>query len=258
MRATSRLSSPAWFAQPRITSSISPAGTPVRSRTSASTSAARSSGRTGASPPPWRPKGSAPRRGSARRSCPVTLGRGRGHRGRLASREAAEDGQPVCTAVAAPVHVEPYGTLPYEMSLERDLRLVKAASFTSGLDRMLIAPMLVTIAAELRVEPGAGRRRGQRVPPALRRDPALLGGALRSSRARPHDAPGADGRRGRRCAVVDRSQPRDPRGRTRVGRGVRGRGHPGDRSCSSATRSRSIGASTSWPGSWPPRQARRR
>ena len=37
------------------------------------------------------------------------------------------------------------------MSLERDLRLVKLASFTSGLDRMLIAPMLVTIAAELRV-----------------------------------------------------------------------------------------------------------
>ncbi len=58
---------------------------------------------------------------------------------------------------------------------------------------------------------------------SARRDPALLGGALRSSRARPHDAPGADGRRGRRCAVVDRSQPRDPRGRTRVGRGVRGR-----------------------------------
>ena len=51
-RATLRLSSPAWFAQPSQTSSISPAGTPLRSTAAAIAAAARSSGRTPASPPP--------------------------------------------------------------------------------------------------------------------------------------------------------------------------------------------------------------
>jgi predicted MFS family arabinose efflux permease len=37
------------------------------------------------------------------------------------------------------------------MGGDRDLRLVKVAAFTSGLDRMLISPMLVTIAVELHV-----------------------------------------------------------------------------------------------------------
>jgi hypothetical protein len=52
MRATLRLSSPAWFAQPTNASSISPAGTPARSTAAAIASAARSSGRTPESPPP--------------------------------------------------------------------------------------------------------------------------------------------------------------------------------------------------------------
>ena len=51
-RATFRLSSPAWFAQPSQTSSISPAGTPLRSTAAEIAAAARSSGRTPASPPP--------------------------------------------------------------------------------------------------------------------------------------------------------------------------------------------------------------
>ena len=52
IRATLRLSSPAWLAQPNQTSSISPAGTPARSTAAAIASPARSSGRTSASPPP--------------------------------------------------------------------------------------------------------------------------------------------------------------------------------------------------------------
>jgi hypothetical protein len=52
MRATFRLSSPAWFAQPNQTSSISAAGTPDRATTSRITSPARSSGRTPESAPP--------------------------------------------------------------------------------------------------------------------------------------------------------------------------------------------------------------
>ena len=57
MRATSRLSSPAWFAQPKYTSSTSPAGTPVRSVRARRAWAPRSSGRTELSAPPWRPTG---------------------------------------------------------------------------------------------------------------------------------------------------------------------------------------------------------
>ena len=57
MRATSRLSSPAWFAQPMKTSSTSAASTPCVATSCASTWAARSSGRTPASCPPWRPSG---------------------------------------------------------------------------------------------------------------------------------------------------------------------------------------------------------
>ena len=57
MRATLRLSSPAWFAQPRITSSIATGSMPDRSTTAAITVAARSSGRTEASAPPYRPTG---------------------------------------------------------------------------------------------------------------------------------------------------------------------------------------------------------
>jgi hypothetical protein len=52
MRATLRLSSPAWFAQPKWTSSISSAGTPARSTAAAMASAARSSGRIPESTPP--------------------------------------------------------------------------------------------------------------------------------------------------------------------------------------------------------------
>src|SRR5664280_363308 len=58
IRATLRLSSPAWFAQPRTTSSIAAQSTvgsrSVRARI---TCAARSSGRTVASAPPYRPIG---------------------------------------------------------------------------------------------------------------------------------------------------------------------------------------------------------
>ena len=57
IRATFRLSSPAWFAQPNQTSSISPASTPARSTAAAIATAARSSGRTPESPPPYRPTG---------------------------------------------------------------------------------------------------------------------------------------------------------------------------------------------------------
>ena len=57
IRATSRLSSPAWFAQPRMTSSISPGSMPERSTTARMTVAARSSGRTLARAPPYRPIG---------------------------------------------------------------------------------------------------------------------------------------------------------------------------------------------------------
>ena len=52
MRATLRLSSPAWLAQPKWTSSISAAGTPARSTAAAIASAARSSGRTPERTPP--------------------------------------------------------------------------------------------------------------------------------------------------------------------------------------------------------------
>ena len=59
IRATLRLSSPAWFAQPRITSSRAAQSTRGRRSHQAprSAGAARSSVRTGASAPPWRPKG---------------------------------------------------------------------------------------------------------------------------------------------------------------------------------------------------------
>ena len=52
MRATLRLSSPAWLAQPRMTSSIAAGSIPARSTTARITAAARSSGRTAASAPP--------------------------------------------------------------------------------------------------------------------------------------------------------------------------------------------------------------
>src|SRR5260221_670718 len=55
--ATLRLSSPAWLAQPKITSSTSPGSSPIRSTTSRSTTAARSSGRTSFSWPPYFPIG---------------------------------------------------------------------------------------------------------------------------------------------------------------------------------------------------------
>ncbi len=57
MRATLRLSSPAWFAQPKITSSMLDGSTPVRSTSARMTSAAKSSGRTFDSAPPSRPMG---------------------------------------------------------------------------------------------------------------------------------------------------------------------------------------------------------
>ena len=58
IRATLRLSSPAWFAQPNTTSSTAPQSTSgSRSASAVSTCAARSSGRTGASAPPYRPNG---------------------------------------------------------------------------------------------------------------------------------------------------------------------------------------------------------
>ncbi len=52
MRATLRLSSPAWFAAPMITSSMSAGSIPVRSTTAFSVVARRSSGRWSASAPP--------------------------------------------------------------------------------------------------------------------------------------------------------------------------------------------------------------
>ena len=57
MRATLRLSSPAWFVQPITTSSTRSVGTPVRRTSSAMAVARRSSGRTRASAPPCRPTG---------------------------------------------------------------------------------------------------------------------------------------------------------------------------------------------------------
>lgn len=58
MRATFRLSSPAWLLQPKITSSIRSAGMALRSTRARMATAARSSGRTSArEPPPARPIG---------------------------------------------------------------------------------------------------------------------------------------------------------------------------------------------------------
>ena len=57
MRATLRLSSPAWLAQPMTTSSTSLGCTPARRTASARTVAARSSGRTSLSWPPYLPIG---------------------------------------------------------------------------------------------------------------------------------------------------------------------------------------------------------
>ena len=57
MRATLRPSSPAWLVQPKMTSSRRAGSRPVRSSRAVMTAAARSSGRTPASAPPWRPIG---------------------------------------------------------------------------------------------------------------------------------------------------------------------------------------------------------
>jgi len=57
MRATLRLSSPAWLAAPSTTSSIASGSMPARRTASRTTSAARSSGRTWARPPAYRPMG---------------------------------------------------------------------------------------------------------------------------------------------------------------------------------------------------------
>src|SRR5215203_1671633 len=57
MRATLRLSSPAWLAQPKITSSMVAGSISERRTTSAMTSAARSSGRKSLNAPPYRPTG---------------------------------------------------------------------------------------------------------------------------------------------------------------------------------------------------------
>src|SRR5438132_9730238 len=57
IRATLRLSSPAWLVQPRITSSIARGSIPVRSTTALIGTAARSSARTCASAPPCFPTG---------------------------------------------------------------------------------------------------------------------------------------------------------------------------------------------------------
>ena len=57
IRATLRLSSPAWLAQPKITSSTSAGSRAIRSTTSRMTMAARSSGRTSFSWPPYLPIG---------------------------------------------------------------------------------------------------------------------------------------------------------------------------------------------------------
>ena len=56
-RATLRLSSPAWFASPKMTSSMRAGSMPVRSTIERITTAARSSGRTDDSAPPARPNG---------------------------------------------------------------------------------------------------------------------------------------------------------------------------------------------------------
>src|SRR5256886_14948754 len=56
-RATLRLSSPAWLTQPSTTSAISEGSILLRATTSLITSPARSSGRSGASLPAWRPMG---------------------------------------------------------------------------------------------------------------------------------------------------------------------------------------------------------
>src|SRR5262245_7917181 len=57
MRATLRLSSPAWFVHPRITSSIAAGSTDARSTAARTARAARSSARTVARAPPARPTG---------------------------------------------------------------------------------------------------------------------------------------------------------------------------------------------------------
>ena len=57
IRATLRLSSPAWLAQPRITSSIVFGSIPVFSRTALMGTAAKSSARTPANAPPCLPTG---------------------------------------------------------------------------------------------------------------------------------------------------------------------------------------------------------
>ena len=57
MRPTLRLSSPAWLAHPKITSSTTDGSIPVRCTIARTTVAARSSGRTEASAPPKRPTG---------------------------------------------------------------------------------------------------------------------------------------------------------------------------------------------------------
>ena len=56
-RATLRLSSPAWLAQPTDTSSMVSGAKPERATTSLTTPASRSSGRTRDSAPAWRPNG---------------------------------------------------------------------------------------------------------------------------------------------------------------------------------------------------------
>src|SRR5688500_15465260 len=57
IRATLRLSSPDWLAQPRMTSSMPAGSIPARSTSARTTVAARSSGRTPASAPPCLPTG---------------------------------------------------------------------------------------------------------------------------------------------------------------------------------------------------------
>ncbi len=56
-RATQRLSSPPWLAQPTTTSSILSAAKPLSATTLATTLASMSSGRILASAPAWRPNG---------------------------------------------------------------------------------------------------------------------------------------------------------------------------------------------------------
>jgi len=57
MRATLRLSSPAWFVHPKMTSSMLAGSMPERSTTALIGTAARSSARTDASDPPCFPTG---------------------------------------------------------------------------------------------------------------------------------------------------------------------------------------------------------